>query len=112
MCIGKDMLLLEDNVKQAWADLQQMPDPHGVGDWEAATAANALPAAIHLLDATPDPMERLGWYAAADVQVLNSGGFTWSDGKEQTAQALPPGIETVEVSSLHGDQVWFFCSWQ
>jgi glycosyltransferase involved in cell wall biosynthesis len=71
VCIGQDMLNLAEEVRQAWAGLQPTRQPEAA-EGEAVPAANTLPAAIHLLDGTANSTERLGWYAAADVQVLNS----------------------------------------
>ena len=71
VCIGPGMPGLEKEVQQAWAELQRAAQQ---GSTTAASATDDLPAAIHLLDSTVNATERLGWYAAADVQVLNSGG--------------------------------------
>lgn len=62
---------LQREVQQAWTELQRAAQQ---GSTTAASAVADLPAAIHLLDSTVNATERLGWYAAADVQVLNSGG--------------------------------------
>lgn len=61
--IGPGMLRLVPEVKKAVASLQPAPKNAGAD----------LLAAIHVLDGTDNSTERLGWYAAADVHVLNSG---------------------------------------
>ena len=73
VCIGTSMPELADEVEQAAANLQVATQPAGAADGGAAQAGDTLQAAVHLLDETDNSTQRLGWYAAADVHVLNSG---------------------------------------
>lgn len=77
LCVGKGMPELSGTVEEAWARMQQAGPADTAGGPAApgaAQAAHGLPAAVHLLDNTANATELLGWLAAADVQVVNSGG--------------------------------------
>lgn len=64
---------------------------------ELSKGTPGLGKAVHLLNAASDDASRLGWYAAGDVQVINSGappasalaqahGSTWQGGGEEEAR--------------------------
>lgn len=74
VAVGSGMLLLEDEVKRISASLEQAPKPAEAATQGAASAVVGLPAAVHLFNQTDNSTQRLGWYAAADVHVLHSGG--------------------------------------
>lgn len=81
VCVGTGMFRLKVAVEQQWHNIWYAAG----GDSDTGPAANAaaemsnshsqgrLLEAVHLFDATSDGEERLGWYAAADAQVVNSG---------------------------------------
>ena len=61
--VGHGMPDLRAEIEAQWAAVQAA----GGTSWPAA-----LPDAVHLLEASGNAMERFGWYAAGDVQVVNS----------------------------------------
>ncbi len=73
VCIGRSMPKLAEDVEQAAANLQLATQQAGAAAGGAAQAGDTLQASVHLLDETDNSTQRLGWYAAADVHVLNSG---------------------------------------
>ncbi len=91
VCVGRGMPGLEAQVKRITASLQQQqqqqPDANNTGAVGAAGTGSSLRAAVHLFDLTDNSTQRLGWYAAGDVHVLNSGGagWGWMNRNEQSA---------------------------
>lgn len=64
--VGHAVLELKANVDAVWEAMVKQ----GGDAWAALD--DPFSAAVHLFDATSDPKERLGWYAAGDTQVVNS----------------------------------------
>lgn len=73
VCIGPGMLRLKPEVERTAASMQAAQN----GTANAAHAGDSFQAAVHVLDGTDNSTERLGWYVAGDVHVLNSGGLWW-----------------------------------
>lgn len=74
VAVGGGMVKLEDEVKRISASLEQAPKPAGAATRGARSAVvGRLSSAVHLFNQTDNSTQRLGWYAAGDVHVLNSG---------------------------------------
>ena len=74
LCIGQDMLELAAVVQEQWEAIQQAAAAAGPQLLKPLQQGGGLPAAVHLMENVGNATERLGWYTAGDVQVLNAGG--------------------------------------
>lgn len=77
VCVGQGMLELWLAVEQHWVAVQQAASLVGGETLAALQAGGGLPHAVHLFEATANLTERLGWYVAGDVQVLNAECGEW-----------------------------------
>lgn len=87
--LGLHMPQLAAVVQEEWGRLLYAAEL--VGENITAPASNGQPfgGAVHLVEATGNTTARLGWYAAADVQVLNAG--RWGEGVYGQQMGGQPG---------------------